>query len=71
MNTNFHSFNVKYGDSKALQEGEGDLSVSEEKMDEKKAATDFALWKKSKSGEPSWDSPWGKGMKVTKKILIL
>lgn len=22
---------------------------------------DFALWKKSKPGEPSWNSPWGKG----------
>jgi len=22
---------------------------------------DFALWKKSKQGEPSWDSPWGQG----------
>jgi len=22
---------------------------------------DFALWKASKPGEPSWDSPWGKG----------
>ena len=22
---------------------------------------DFALWKKSKAGEPSWDSPWGPG----------
>ena len=22
---------------------------------------DFALWKLSKPGEPSWDSPWGKG----------
>jgi len=22
---------------------------------------DFALWKKSKPDEPSWDSPWGKG----------
>ena len=22
---------------------------------------DFALWKKQKSGEPAWDSPWGKG----------
>ncbi len=32
--------------------------------DEKHCAFDFALWKKSKSGEPadvSWDSPWGKG----------
>ena len=22
---------------------------------------DFALWKEAKPGEPSWDSPWGKG----------
>ena len=22
---------------------------------------DFALWKSAKSGEPAWDSPWGKG----------
>ena len=22
---------------------------------------DFALWKKEREGEPSWDSPWGKG----------
>ncbi len=22
---------------------------------------DFALWKASKSGEPTWDSPWGRG----------
>jgi cysteinyl-tRNA synthetase len=22
---------------------------------------DFVLWKKAKEGEPSWDSPWGKG----------
>lgn len=28
---------------------------------EKKNPTDFALWKKEKPGEPSWDSPWGKG----------
>ncbi|QRN85269.1 cysteine--tRNA ligase [Clostridia bacterium] len=29
--------------------------------DEKKDPLDFALWKKVKPGEPSWDSPWGKG----------
>ena len=29
--------------------------------DEKKNPLDFALWKKAKEGEPSWDSPWGKG----------
>lgn len=49
-----------YGDSKALQEGEGDLS-GEEKLTEKRSANDFALWKSSKAGEPWWDSPWGKG----------
>ncbi len=29
--------------------------------DEKRAASDFVLWKKEKPGEPSWESPWGKG----------
>jgi len=27
----------------------------------KKDPLDFALWKKSKEGEPFWESPWGKG----------
>jgi cysteinyl-tRNA synthetase len=27
----------------------------------KKHPVDFALWKRSKEGEPAWDSPWGKG----------
>jgi cysteinyl-tRNA synthetase len=27
----------------------------------KRATADFALWKSAKPGEPSWDSPWGKG----------
>ncbi len=27
----------------------------------KKDDLDFALWKAAKEGEPSWDSPWGKG----------
>ena len=27
----------------------------------KRHPMDFALWKSSKSGEPSWDSPWGSG----------
>ncbi len=31
-------------------------------IDEKKQnPLDFALWKASKPGEPSWESPWGKG----------
>ena len=29
--------------------------------DIKKSPLDFALWKSAKPGEPSWDSPWGKG----------
>ncbi|XP_039592953.1 cysteine--tRNA ligase, cytoplasmic isoform X1 [Polypterus senegalus] len=49
------------GDQKALQEGEGDLSISADRLSEKRSPNDFALWKASKPGEPSWDSPWGKG----------
>lgn len=31
-------------------------------VDERKRhAMDFALWKRSKPGEPSWESPWGPG----------
>ena len=29
--------------------------------EEKRNPMDFALWKKAKEGEPSWDSPWGEG----------
>lgn len=36
----------------------GDLTTE---FQEKQSPNDFALWKKSKSGEPSWDSPWGLG----------
>jgi cysteinyl-tRNA synthetase len=44
---------------KALQEeGEGSLGKS---LGGKRGAGDFALWKKSKAGEPSWPSPWGDG----------
>ncbi|KAL2018614.1 hypothetical protein VTK56DRAFT_584 [Thermocarpiscus australiensis] len=44
---------------KALQEeGEGSLSKS---LEGKKRPGDFALWKKSKPGEPYWPSPWGAG----------
>ncbi|CAK7244387.1 MAG: cysteinyl-tRNA synthetase [Sporothrix thermara] len=44
---------------KALQEeGEGSLSKS---LAGKRRPGDFALWKKSKPGEPYWPSPWGNG----------
>ena len=39
-------------------DGEGALT---KKTSEKKSDADFALWKSSKPGEPSWPSPWGKG----------
>src|SRR5439155_10531619 len=32
-----------------------------EVSDKKRSPGDFALWKAAKPGEPSWDSPWGKG----------
>ncbi len=35
--------------------------VRVENGEEKKTPADFALWKSAKSGEISWDSPWGKG----------
>ncbi|XP_001648945.2 cysteine--tRNA ligase, cytoplasmic [Aedes aegypti] len=50
-----------YGDAKSLQEGEGDLSTTEDRLSEKRSPNDFALWKNSKAGEPWWNSPWGKG----------
>ncbi|KAK2720134.1 hypothetical protein QYM36_004142 [Artemia franciscana] len=51
----------QYGNTKALEEGEGDLSISKERLGEKRSPNDFALWKVSKPGEPSWESPWGMG----------
>jgi cysteinyl-tRNA synthetase len=32
-----------------------------ETNEQKRNPADFALWKKSKPGEPAWDSPWGPG----------
>ena len=43
-----------------MAESEGALSTPAA-AGEKKSASDFALWKLSKAGEPFWDSPWGKG----------
>jgi cysteinyl-tRNA synthetase len=39
----------------ALQ-GEGGEAAAK-----KRSAADFALWKRAKPGEPSWESPWGQG----------
>ncbi|MCK8611657.1 cysteine--tRNA ligase [Apilactobacillus kunkeei] len=35
--------------------------VSEEELSKKEDPIDFVLWKAAKSGEISWDSPWGQG----------
>eukprot|EP00002_Diphylleia_rotans_P028641 TRINITY_DN5786_c0_g1_i3.p1 TRINITY_DN5786_c0_g1~~TRINITY_DN5786_c0_g1_i3.p1 ORF type:complete len:492 (+),score=64.86 TRINITY_DN5786_c0_g1_i3:50-1525(+) len=45
------------GNEMLLNEGEGALSVP----GGKKNRNDFAIWKKSKDGEPRWSSPWGDG----------
>ena len=48
-------------DDDALRaEGEGKLTQQEFASD-KKGPRDFALWKRTKEGEPAWDSPWGPG----------
>ncbi|KIL65876.1 hypothetical protein M378DRAFT_76124 [Amanita muscaria Koide BX008] len=45
------------GNRELLEEGEGALGT----RIGRRAASDFALWKASKPGEPSWPSPWGPG----------
>ncbi|ORY71119.1 tRNA synthetases class I (C) catalytic domain-containing protein [Pseudomassariella vexata] len=45
-------------DKDLQEEGEGSLSKS---LGAKKSPSDFALWKKSKAGEPYWPSKWGNG----------
>jgi len=40
----------------ASMQGEGG-----DMAERKHSPMDFALWKSAKPGEPSWDSPWGKG----------
>ncbi|KXJ93317.1 cysteinyl-tRNA synthetase [Microdochium bolleyi] len=45
-------------DKSLQEEGEGSLSKS---LGGKRGAGDFALWKKSKAGEPYWPSKWGNG----------
>ena len=47
----------------------GELSISEDRLGEKRSPNDFALWKASKPGEPIWDSPWGKVSSLTLCML--
>ncbi|KAJ7121348.1 tRNA synthetases class I (C) catalytic domain-containing protein [Mycena crocata] len=44
------------GNRELLEDGEGALSQKNGRR-----ASDFALWKASRPGEPSWPSPWGPG----------
>jgi len=44
------------GSSELASESESNFVTTE-----KKTSCDFALWKKSKQGEPEWKSPWGMG----------
>ncbi|GJP71861.1 hypothetical protein CLOP_g2659, partial [Closterium sp. NIES-67] len=44
------------GSAELAAESESDFATSE-----KRNRSDFALWKASKAGEPSWPSPWGDG----------
>src|SRR5690242_8521840 len=57
------------GNSKLFEEGEGSLSKGV--VSEKRNPNDFALWKKSKPGEPFWDSPWGNGRPGSLSIPFL
>lgn len=43
-----------------LKEGASER-ISEEEKNKKENIIDFALWKRAKSGEISWTSPWGEG----------
>ncbi|MEW5303562.1 MAG: hypothetical protein WDW36_006242 [Sanguina aurantia] len=44
------------GNAALASEGEANFETRE-----KRGPADFALWKAAKPGEPSWDSPWGRG----------
>ena len=44
------------GSAALAAEGEANFATQE-----KKNPRDFALWKARKPGEPSWESPWGRG----------
>lgn len=46
------------GNMELVEDGEGKLAST---TTEKKSPNDFALWKKSKPGEPTWSSPWSEG----------
>jgi cysteinyl-tRNA synthetase len=57
-NTYAHLRPESRNDQALIADGEGSLSKN---LGGKRGPGDFALWKKSKAGEPSWPSAWGEG----------
>ena len=53
----YDSYGKLTGQSIESRESGARIDPGEHKRD----PLDFALWKSAKPGEPSWDSPWGKG----------
>ena len=52
---------ASYGKLSRKNTDELESGARVEVVTEKRSPLDFVLWKKSKSGEPSWESPWGSG----------
>ena len=50
-----------YGKLSGRSLGEMRAGVRIEIDERKRNPLDFALWKRAKEGEPSWESPWGRG----------
>ena len=53
--------NDKYGKLSGRNVDDMLAGTRVEAADAKRHPADFALWKKSKPGEPAWPSPWGEG----------
>ncbi|MFQ5834029.1 MAG: cysteine--tRNA ligase, partial [Candidatus Thorarchaeota archaeon] len=51
----------KYGVLSRISKDELSAGARVEVDEKKQDPRDFALWKAEKPGEPSWESPWGKG----------
>jgi len=51
----------KYGELSHQSLDELDAGARVEINSDKRNEMDFAVWKKAKPGEPSWESPWGDG----------
>jgi cysteinyl-tRNA synthetase len=52
---------ARYGELSGRQIDELRAGVRFEVREQKNDPLDFALWKKAKPGEPTWESPWGPG----------